>query len=320
MTTTAYQPIVTQAGLNAAARAQADGRVLRITHVALGTGAYDPTGTEIALSDERARAPVHRRKHIEGAVWQVAATITGDADYFASEVGFFADDEGTPILMFVYSSTERVFAAVTGDQETLLELNVSLASVPAGTIEFSFLDADVTLQEALDDASGEHNEGGEFNFERFRSLEEWQGVSAQMFEQLADAYRSNGQSGIINGRHYSIGGDFAFNRPGSVTFAALGVHDHANYRLMSGMPEMTAAVNGYRINMRHVDYRWLEPVMGSYLDVEDVMSPPIPPSVTGQPDRAAEMEEMRQYMRAFAAKDPIHSRLPRSHLHEPGLS
>ncbi len=306
MTTAAYEPIVTQAGLNAAARAQADGRVLQITHVAVGTGAYAPTGTETALGDERARSPVHRRKHIDGAIWQIAATITGDADYFASEVGFFADDEGTPVLMFVYSSTERVFAAVTTGQETLLELNVSLAAVPAGTVEFSFLDADMTVQELLDDASGEHNVGGEFNFEMFRNLEQWQQFASEQFESMADMRRQNGHSGIVMARGYGFGGEASYHRPSAVSFAAFGVHNHSNFYFMSGLPELVACVNGYEVRTRHTDYRWLYPAPagGAYLEVSEAVPPPVPPSVAAQPTPEAEVLEMRQYLCAYADKNP----------------
>lgn len=304
MTTAAYEPIVTQAGLNAAARAQAESRVLQITHVAVGTGAYAPTGMEIALSDERASAPVHRRKHIEGSIWQIAATITGDADYFASEVGFFADDEGTPVLMFVYSSTARVFAAVTDGQETLLELNVSLASVPAGTVEFSFLDADQTMQEMLDDMSGEHLPGNNFNFALTRNLKEHMYTSMEQFELMAQIRRGYGQSGVRMGRHYSNGGDAAYHRPSVVSFAALGVHDHPNYPLMCGMPEITAVVNGYEVNTRHIDYKIVHSIGDAYLAVDDAIPPAVPPSVAAQATPEDQIAEMREYIRAFGAKDP----------------
>lgn len=304
MTTAAYEPIVTQAGLNAAARAQAESRVLQITHVAVGTGAYVPTGLETALSDERARAPVHRRKHIEGSIWQIAATITGDADYFASEVGFFADDDGTPVLMFVYSSTERVFAAVTNGQETLLELNVSLASVPAGTVEFSFLDADQTMQEVLDDMAGEHLPGNNFNFALTRNLKEHMYTSMEQFELMAQVRRGYGQSGVRMGRHYTFGGDAPYHRPSAVSFAALGVHNHPNFPMMCGMPEITAIVNGYEVNTRHIDYNVVHSVGGAYLNVDDAIPPAVPPSVAAQATPEDEITEMKEYLRAFGAKDP----------------
>ena len=304
MTTAAYEPIVTQAGLNAAARAQAESRVLQITHVAVGTGAYAPSGMEIALSDERARAPVHRRKHIEGSIWQIAATITGDADYFASEVGFFADDDGTPVLMFVYSSTERVFAAITDGQETLLELNVSLAAVPAGTVEFAFLDADMTIQEVLDDMAGEHLPGNNFNFALTRNNKEHLHISMEQFELMAQVRRGYGQSGVRMGRHYSFGGDAPYHRPSVVNFAAFGVHNHPNYPLMCGMPEITAIVNGHEVNTRHIDYKIIHSIGDAYLAVEDAVPPAVPPSVAAQATPEDQITEMREYLRAFGAKDP----------------
>ncbi len=305
MSTAAFQPILTQAGLNAAARAQAEDRVLSITHIALGTGAYAPTGLETTLAAETTRAPIHRRKHLEGASWQVAATLVGQADYFAREVGFFADDDGTPVLLFVFSSPDRVFAAVTEGQETLLELAVSLAAMPEGTVEIAFLDAGISEQQVLDDLSGEHLPGNNFNFALTRGVEAHQFAAMEQFEALAEVRRSYGQSGINFGRHYSLGGDAAYHRPGYVSFAALGVHDHPNYPLMCGMPEISAVVNGYAINTRHVDYRIMHGVGGgAYLEVDDAVPPSVPASVLAQSSPEDQITEMREYLRAFGAKDP----------------
>ena len=88
MTTTVFNAKATQAGLEAAARAQAENRVLQITHIAVGVGQYVPTGLETALQTERDRAVISRRTHVSGSIYEVAATITGSQDYFANEVGF----------------------------------------------------------------------------------------------------------------------------------------------------------------------------------------------------------------------------------------
>lgn len=305
MTTAAFQPIVTQVGLNAAAQAQAAARVLSITHIAIGTGAYAPTGLETALQAETVRVPVEARSYQGEDVWQVSTTITGDASYFAQEVGFFADNDGTSVLLFVYSAPTGVFAAVTEGQELELRLNVSLAALPDGTVEFSFLDATLTIQEVLDDLDGEHNVGGEFNFQLHRDYEQWQQFASEQFESMADLRRQNGHSGIVTARGYGFGGEAAYHRPSAVSFAAFGVHNHSNFFFMSGLPELVACVNGYEVRTRHTDYRWLYPAPagGAYLEVSEAVPPPVPPSVLAQPTPEDEVLEMRQYLRAYADRD-----------------
>jgi hypothetical protein len=302
--TAAFKPIFTQAGLSAAARAQAGNRSLSITHVALGRGKYTPVGTETALRQERDRVAIDRSAHVEEGTWQVLARISGSETYFANEVGFYADDQGTPVLLLVYSSEDTTFAAVTEGQETLIDLHLSLAQLPNGLVNIRMLDTDLMEQDVLDDLSGEHNLDGDFNFALTRNLEHWQGQSAEAVEAAADVYRSMGQSGILMGRQYNLGGDASYHRPSAVSFAAFGVHDHPNYPFMSGLPELHAAVNGYRVNMRHVDYRWYRPVGGAYLAVDEPTPPAVPASVTAQATPEAQVDEMREYLRAYALKDP----------------
>lgn len=304
--TAVFKPRFTNAGLNAAARAQAEGRTLMITHVALGSGGYTPSGFETALQVERDRVIIDRRNHVEGATWQVLARVIGSSSYFAREVGYFADDNGTPVLLAIYSSPQTVFAAVTGAQETLLDLHLSLAGLPDGSVAIEMLDTNLIEQDILDDLSNEHNVGSEFNFPLTRNLEQWQQFASEQFEEIADIRRQTGQSGIVMARGYGFGGDASYHRPAAVSFAAFGVHNHANYPFMSGLPELVVSINGYEVRTRHTDYRWLYPAPagGGYLQVTEAVPPAVPPSVTGQPTPEDEVLEMRQYLRAFAEKDP----------------
>jgi len=304
MTAAAFIPIVTQAGLNAAARAQTAGEVLQIDHIAIGDGAWTPDGSATALRQERARVPVSRRRHVEGSVWEVAGTVTGDGDYFAREIGFYADDGGTPVLMFVHAHEAEVFAGVTRGQDTLFELHVSLAAIPEGAVAFSFLDADLTLSEMVEDMRGLHEEDGQFNFALTQSVEQHLWIAMERFESEAQIRRGYGQSGIRLLRHYGDGGDAAWHRPSAVNFAALGAHNHPNYPLMCGMPEISAVVNGYEVNTRHIDYRIVRGLEGGgYLEVEDATPPAPPPSVLAKATPEAQMAEMAEYLRAYARHD-----------------
>ena len=261
----AFEPIVTTAGLTAAARAHVEDRALLITHVAIGDEAWVPDATATELRNERMRVPVESRSLIGTGVWKVTTTITGEADFFAREIGFFADDDGTPVLLFVYAHDTKVFAGVTTGQETEFELQVSLAAVPEGTVEFAFLDASQTIQDLIDDARNRHNLGGNFNFALTRDLKYWKAVAVEELEREAMIWRATGQSGLTVMRQYAYGGDDALFRPGAVNFSALGQHDHPEYRMMSGLPELQAAINGYPVQTRHTDYRWLEAADGRYL-------------------------------------------------------
>ena len=74
--------------------------------------------------------------------WPTNPKVVGTSLYWAKEVGFIADDNGTDVLMFVHSHPSEVFAAMKDGIETLLELGVSLGPLPPGVVEFDFMDAD----------------------------------------------------------------------------------------------------------------------------------------------------------------------------------
>ncbi len=309
MTRAAFEPIVTTAGLTAAARAQVDGEALLITHVAIGDAAWVPDASATALRGERARAPVESRSLVSDGVWKVTTAITGEADFFAREIGFFADDDGTPVLLFVYAHDERVFAGITQGQKTDFELQVSLAAIPEGTVEFSFLEASQTIQDLIDDARSRHNLGGDFNFALTRDLKYWKAVAVEELEREAMIWRATGQSGLTVMRQYANGGDDALFRPGAVSFSALGQHDHPEYRMMSGLPELQAAINGYPVQTRHTDYRWLEAADGRYLASSPAAMPELPAAIAAEANVATEetvagqMALMKNFYRALASFD-----------------
>ena len=306
MTRAAFEPIVTTAGLTAAARAHVEDRALRITHVAIGDEAWVPDATATELRNERMRVPIESRSLVSDGVWKVTTTITGEADFFAREIGFFADDDGTPVLLFVYAHDEQVFAGVTRGQETEFELQVSLAAVPEGTVEFAFLDASQTIQDLIDDARNRHNLGGDFNFALTRDLKYWKAVAVEELEREAMIWRATGQSGLTVMRQYANGGDDALFRPGAVSFSALGQHDHPEYRMMSGLPELQAAINGYPVQTRHTDYRWLEAADGRYLASSPAAMPELPAAIAAEESVAGQMALMKNFYRALASFDPAH--------------
>ena len=302
--TAAFNPVITQAGLNALARAQAEGRSVTITHVALGTGVYAPNGSETALRQEIGRWPIDRRVHLGDARWQVLSRITHDGTVIARELGYYARDEGRDVLMFVHSDDQSAVAALTVGQETLLDLQLNLQAIPDGLVEITMLDTDLMEQDVLDDMTGLHQAGGQFNFALTRSVEERGWTALEAFEAVAQSRREGGQSGLTLGRHYALGGDAPWHRPSVVGFAAQAVHDHPNYPFMGGVAELSACINGYQFSTRHCDFTYATSIAGAYLEMDRLPAPSVPGSVLSQATPGAQTDEMREYIRAFAQRDP----------------
>lgn len=304
MTLTPFEAQLTQIGLDAVTRAQAEARALPMVEIAIGDGQHDPDGTETGLVHERARAPITRSENMGGGVWRCSASFDGTANFTVWEAAFIVDDLGVKLPLYILGSTTRAFTVIGDGSKTTIEISVALGLLPDGSVTINVLDADAITMEVLDDLSGEHNAGQAFNFGLVRNVESWMQLTSEEIERLAAVWRSTGQSGILKGNHYAFGGDAAYHRPSVVNFAAFGVHDHPNYPMMSGLPELEAVINGYQIHSRHVDYRWFHPVQGGYLEVAGATPPPVPPSVLSQPTPQAQITEMQEYLIAFHERDP----------------
>ncbi len=279
-----------------------------IKYVALGRGQlgsnYEPSHDQTVLKDEFIRREVDTQYPYdpEQNGWLVQVTFAaGDTPQeLAREVGFFDADGDLIALWAGLDVKPRQVGVVDYPARHFL----SFKRVAGGLIK---VEADLDFRQAVEaDLSGEHNVGGAFNFEMFRNLEQWQQFASEQFESMADLRRQNGHSGIVMARGYGFGGEASYHRPSAVSFAAFGVHNHSNFYFMSGLPELVACVNGYEVRTRHTDYRWLYPAPagGAYLEVSEAVPPPVPPSVAAQPTPEAEVLEMRQYLRAYADKNP----------------
>lgn len=278
---------------------------VEIKYVALGRGRsrgnYDPTHEQNALEDEFIRREVDTQYpyDTEQNGWLVMVTFPADEtpQELVREIGFF-DTEGD--LIAIWAGLD-IQARQVGVIDYPARHFLSFKRVAGGLIK---VEADLDFRMAVEaDLSGVHDPDGQFNFALTRSLKDHMYTSMENFEALAQVRRGYGQSGVRMGRHYAFGGDAPYHRPSVVNFSAFGVHDHANYPLMCGMPEITAIVNGYEVNTRHIDYRIVQPLAGAYLEVDDPQAPAAPTSVTGQATPAAQVAEMREYLRAFALKD-----------------
>ena len=133
-------------------------------------------------------------------------------------------------------------------------------------------------------------------------------------EREAMIWRATGQSGLTVMRQHTWGGDDAMFRPAAVNFSALGQHDHPEYRMMSGLPELQAALNGYPVQTRHTDYRWLETADGDYLANSAAAMPVMPPAIAAEETVAGQIDLMRTFYRALASFDEAHFAGFRAHV------
>ena len=308
----ARQAVVCNEGLNRAAQAQAGGRVLGITHMAIGLGKYTPDGSETALRQEIARKGIAYKQYRGNSQWAVSAEFTeadialpANAAQLFFEVGFIAQDAviGDDVLLYVISDPVKAVSAISEAGTTTVTITIALAAMPDGSVTIEVTDPGPIAQDVLNDLSHRHAPGEDFKTVAMQTIERWEAISAETHEQMAQMLRQTGQSGVIGVRQYLNGGDAPHHRTGVVNGAAFGVHNHPNYRRMCGFPELEVAINGYGWHMRHMDYRWYEAAPGSYAAMVEPGDPAVPPSVLALSDVAAATEEMRQYLLAYHRAD-----------------
>ena len=85
----------------------------------------------------------------------------------------------------------------------------------------------------------------------------------------------------------------------------MAMHNHNNNRYTIGLGEFTAVMNGFEFRTRHNDY----PFMRRTADGEDyeyIEAPQIPPSVLEKETIPDQIEEMREYFKAFKTQNKTH--------------
>lgn len=126
-------------------------------------------------------------------------------------------------------------------------------------------------------------------------------ISAWHYELQAELLRGLGQSGVYQTRSYHFGGDDAFDRPWSESFAPASIHNHPNFKGTPGMGEFTAVLNGYYVRTRHNDYRLKRPadVGSAFLATQDVDAPPVPAAIAGAGSVDAQIAALRGLFRDY---------------------
>ena len=128
-------------------------------------------------------------------------------------------------------------------------------------------------------------------------------LMAQQFY-VEEQTRSNGNSGlkhVRSGRH----GTRPYQSASHVAASIASIHNHANNDRTIGMGEIVAVLNGIEFRTRHNDYRLRMKSRSSteYGAVEDIEFPDVPPEVKQHVNIKDQVEEMRQWFKAWKDQD-----------------
>lgn len=129
---TVFNPIITQQGQAAAFNAQATGTQLVLTHMAYGTGAYNPTGAETALKAEVKRVPIGGGSRITDNQIRIASIWASSSDRAnITEIGFYA---GTVLLAVISRTTGGPYLYKTPGSNLIFSYDWVLNLIPIGSI------------------------------------------------------------------------------------------------------------------------------------------------------------------------------------------
>ena len=301
------QVITTDAGMARILAADTSGLRLKITHVGLGDAGWSMTAAgaraRTALQHEVVRVPiVSSRTVMAQRQLDISAVADGNQEFWAREIGFF-DEAGT--LVFAWSDPTRPLGYKSAPSRFLIGMSLTVTEVPLGAIQIVDQGQPLNLaigplEQAL---SGEHAAGGAHTFGLpLQAESDWVAESSQG-ETLGEILRGMGQSGVFGSRQYGRAGTEAFNRCFDDSYAAINLHNHPNLLATAGLGEMAVLINGRYVRTRHNDYRLRTPVAGSYLAMADVAPPAVPASVTAAGTVANQVNELREYFKAFATSN-----------------
>lgn len=131
---------------------------------------------------------------------------------------------------------------------------------------------------------GYHDAGKSHRLPVFNMMERDFLAEAAQEEGYAEFLRSQGASGIVNTRQYQADRTFELGyRVHDVSYAALNIHNHPNYKSQPGMAEIAACINGYYFRTRHMDYAMAYPIQGKYLERVALHAPELPSAIAALP-------------------------------------
>lgn len=135
---TTIVPIITDAGIAAAVAAHGQGLDLKITHVVLGSGAYDPLPSRTALAARKEKATCAAGSTVSADQVVVIATFTSyaGAEYDLGEIGFYAGDPDNGGVLFAVASEAgaRFSVRLPGGGSYTVVYTLTLSGVPEGSV------------------------------------------------------------------------------------------------------------------------------------------------------------------------------------------
>ncbi|WP_319568380.1 phage tail-collar fiber domain-containing protein [Cohaesibacter marisflavi] len=136
MTITSMTMIITEAGRAAAVNAADAGLSIKLTKMAAGSGAVEPTEASTALTTEVERVEITSAVQIDPATLQLGALLQSNLVYRIREIGWFTED-GT-LFAIAYRSSGIVEKAA--DIPYPVQFNLDLTGLPEESVT-----VDVTL-------------------------------------------------------------------------------------------------------------------------------------------------------------------------------
>ncbi len=135
--------VTTQHGKQKAFNAELGGVKIKITHIAVGDGAYTPNENQTTLQNEKDRIPILSSKiDPENFLINFGAIIDNDKSYWVNEIGFYLDD-GT--LFAVWSHPTIRLGEKTKINKFLFGYSLQLVDVGLDKIEVVDMGVDLTL-------------------------------------------------------------------------------------------------------------------------------------------------------------------------------
>ncbi len=121
----------TSKGLDEVLQAKNQGLKGEITHIAAGTGRYNPSGNETALRNERQRVAIVDYEDLGQRQLRMAALFDGDGEYEIGEFGFYLAS-GT--LLAVYSVAGQLLTYKAAAARVLQKFTLDISPLPADSV------------------------------------------------------------------------------------------------------------------------------------------------------------------------------------------
>lgn len=138
----ALVPVITAAGRSAVLAASNDGLQATITHLAFGSGAYDPAGDETALENEIVRVPIAGGSRVGDFTLHMTGLLDGTEEFWVRECGIILSD-GT--LLAVYSDPATPLAYKTDGVPIVMAFDLTMAALPADAITVEAGDVSLSI-------------------------------------------------------------------------------------------------------------------------------------------------------------------------------